>query len=59
MITIILNDKILGKIMNYVYAIFLIYSSFLGYKNDDSDNMDKFKIFAYMMMYNPLHTFLC
>ena len=58
MITIILNDKILGKIMNYVYAIFLIYSSFLGYKNDDSDNMDKFKIFAYMIMYNPLHVFL-
>jgi len=58
MITMIIKDKILSKIMNYVYAVFLIYTSFLIYKNDDSDNMDKLKIFAFMIIFNPLHVFL-
>ena len=44
--------------MNYAYAISLLYSSFLIYKNDNSDNMDKLNIFAFMIILNPLHVFL-
>ena len=44
--------------MNNLFAIFLLLTSFLIYKNDNTDNMDKLNIFAYMIMYNPLHVFL-
>ena len=53
-----LNDKIAGKVMNYIYAIFLLYSGFLIINNDETDNFDKLKIYIYMIIFNPLYAFL-
>ena len=44
--------------MNYVYAIFLLYSGFLIINNDETDNFDKLKIYIYMIIFNPLYAFL-
>ena len=44
--------------MNYVYTIFLLYISFMAYINDKTDNIDKLNIFAFMIIFNPLHVFL-
>ena len=44
--------------MNNLFAIFLLLTSYLIYNNDNTDNMDKLNIFAYMIMYNPFHVFL-
>ena len=53
-----LDDKIAGKIMNYLYTIFLLYTSFIAFKSDYSDNMKKLDLFAFMIIFNPLHVFL-
>ena len=44
--------------MNYLYAIFLLFTSFIVFKSDYSDNMKKLDLFAFMIIYNPLHAFL-
>ena len=56
--TILLSDKNAGKIMNYTYLIFLLYSSFLITVNDENHNIDKLKIFVFMTIFNPLHSFI-
>ena len=45
--------------MNIIYTIFLLYSSFILYTEDNSDDkLYTLKIFMYMIVYNPLHTFI-
>ena len=45
--------------MNIIYTIFLFYSSFILYTEDNSDDkLYTLKIFMYMIVYNPLHTFI-
>ena len=45
--------------MNIIYTIFLLYTSFILYTEDNSDDkLYTLKIFMYMIVYNPLHTFI-